>query len=120
MMHTNTYTYTHPSTVPRVAPSGAVVEQVVSPMACMLNPPGANKLVSARNLPTKTGSGTLPPDTVALQGPRGETFQCDACDGFAAIPKTCLPRHTEGKQQAAERTIERLAEAVQQIRPCFK
>lgn len=62
----------------------------------------------ARNLPTKTGSETLPPDTAALQGPEGETFQHDACDGFAAIPKTCLPRHThtDGKQQAAVHTME--------------
>lgn len=41
IMRTNTYT--HPSTGPRVAPSGVVVEQVVSPMGCVLNPPGANR-----------------------------------------------------------------------------
>lgn len=46
MMHTNvphTHTYTHPPTEPAVAPSGAVVEQVVSPMGCMLKSLGANR-----------------------------------------------------------------------------
>lgn len=42
MMHTKTHKYTHPSTVPGVAPSRAAVKQVVSPMGCMFNPPGAN------------------------------------------------------------------------------
>ena len=75
-----TQTPTLPRGGPGAAPSGAVVEQVVSPVGCVLNPAGpvGRLSPSARNLPTKTGSGTLPPDTAAPQGPGGETFQRDA------------------------------------------
>lgn len=42
MLHTNTHMHTHSFKRGRVAPSEALVEQVVSPMGWMLNPPGAN------------------------------------------------------------------------------
>lgn len=80
---------------------------------------------SARNLATKTGSGTLPPDTTAPQGPGGGTFQPDAHDGFAAVPKTCLPRHTRTASSRLlhihwRQTRQSAAAAVLQIRPRFK
>lgn len=68
VMHTNTHSE------PGVAPSGAVVEQVASP----IEPPGANVggrlSPQARNLSTKTGSGSLPPDTAEPPRPRGRNI----------------------------------------------
>lgn len=63
----------------------------------MRNPPGANRepVPLSQEPATKTGSGSLPPDTAALQGWGGETFHRDACDGLAAIPKMCLPRRSQ-------------------------
>lgn len=74
----------------RVAPSDAVVEQVVSSMVGLCSTHQGRWRhcpFTARNLSTKTGSETLPPETAKLQRPRGETIQRDAHDGLAAIPK---------------------------------
>lgn len=101
-----------------MAPSGAVVEQVVSPMGWAHRGPIRRLSPSARNLPTKAGSGTLPPDTTAKQSPKGEIFQRDTRDEFDSIPKACLQRHTDGKQHAAVHTM-KANKAVLQTGTCF-
>lgn len=127
-IHTHTHTTnTHPFRGPRVAPSGAVVEQVVSPMGCMLNPPGASREIVPLSQEPAHKDRKWNPSTWyhSTAGPQGIKLfsMTPVMDLLLFLKRVYLGTHRRlaagccayngGKQSS-------VAEAVLQIRPCFR